>query len=173
MGCEIARQLLDLMGHSQLSAKQLLPEEEYYEGTSLLAAAAAAQRAVHTVRFSDPRMISEAVQRFRRVLNALIVPAWAALLLGTLFPVWGLVKPAGFLVLGVVSIFGILDLGRGLESQRETLELLKKTGCFEPDEIIKLRRLLQALRLEGLAKIYKVPYELITSGLTKRKNSRS
>lgn len=170
MGCEIARQVLDFMGHSQLSAQQLLLKEEDYEGTSLLATAAAARQAVAVARLSDPWMISGAVRQLRSVLNALILPGWVAVVVGLANPELVFLKAAGFFVFGGVFFFGILDFTRDLELQRETLELLKKTAYFEPDEIIKLRRLLGALRLEGLAQIFKVPYEFIAGWNAKRKS---
>jgi Zn-dependent membrane protease YugP len=181
-GCEIARQVLDLKGYSQRGVRrdtpgeeggrtgqELLLEETDYEGTSLLAAAAAARHAVILTKLSDPWMLSS-THRLRRFLDALILPAWVFLGLGSVSSDWEFLRTAGFSVLGGVIFTGIIDFARDVELKRETLELLKKTGCFEPDEISKLKRLLSALQLEGLAAIFKVPHEFIASRTAKRKS---
>lgn len=173
MGCEIARRVLDFMGHSQLSTKELLLDRKDYEGTSLLSAAASARQAVRSAKRSAPRVFSDALRQFRHVLNLLVLPAWAAFFLGMWNPAFGFAARAGFFVLGTVFFFGILDFARDVEWQRETLDLLKKTTCFEPDEIIKLRRLLEALQLEGLAQILKVPYEFIAGWPAKKRKNRN
>lgn len=174
-GCEIARQVLDLKGSSQVSvqpvkgkqggarAQEMLLEEAYYEGTSLLAAAVTVRQAVE----------GQAAPPFRLFLKILIVPSWAVVLLGFLIPALDFLSLLGQVILGIVFILGAFDYLKGFEARREMLELLKQTGCYEPDELVKLRRLLRALQFEGLAQIVKVPYELAAGGFAKRKNNPS
>ena len=55
----------------------------------------------------------------------------------------------------------------GLKDQKEAHELLRKSGYFEPDELVKLKHLLEAIRLEGLFEIFTVPFEGIASWIRK------
>ncbi len=173
MGCEIARQVLDLSGHSQAAVqslqpggqgmfqdvKKLLLTEKIYHGRSLFATAQSACQAVRMTRLPDAGGMAFRVRLF---LEALILPAWAAVFAGTAFPAAAFLKWPGELILGSVFFIGALDLGRDFEITREAYELLKKTDCFEKDELVKLKYLLEAAQWENAAKIFKVPFEIVS-----------
>lgn len=74
-------------------------------------------------------------------------------------------KFAGAALLGAIFLIGIFDFSRDLEINMQTHEFLKRTGCFEPDELVKLRYLLEALHYEGLAKIMTAPFRLAANRL--------
>ena len=176
MGCEIARQLLDLSGHSHVTVearrqeeegvrqdmKPFLLEEPVYHGKSLFAVAQAAHEAVAITRLPDPWMSSNSLSHARGLIETLIVPAWAAFFIGAFLPKYIFWKWLGQIFLGGAFIVGTFDFSSDLEINRETQELLKKTGCFDPDELVKLRYLLDGLRWEGVAKIVKTPLHFFT-----------
>ena len=180
MGCEIARQLLDLSGHSQAAvqalqpgeqgsfqnAKKLLLTDRVYHGRSLFETAQSACQAVRMVHLPDAGGMT---LRLRLFLEVLILPAWAMIFASYFFPAAVFLKWPGEWILGGVFFIGVLDFGRDLEMTREAHELLKKTDCFERDELVKLKYLLEALQWEGAAKIFKVPFEIGSRVFAKRR----
>lgn len=180
--CEMARQLLDKTGFPQIPVqsanaweafragidKQLFLEPSVYEGHSLYAVAQTAENAVSLSKASGAVISVNIMFRLRVLLRFLMIPAWLFFIFGLLHPQGDTLGMFGQGVLQLTLILGIFEFSRDWETSQEALELLKKIEIFEPDEFVKLRGLLSALKWRGLAEIFKVPYDQITDLFRKR-----
>ena len=169
-GCEVARYLLDMAGspeipvdfHSpgrqrEMPIKHLLLDKKIYEGSMLFAAAEAARQSVLLIRRG---MNADYQTRFWDFLGAPLPFAWIAFILSyTGRGLHFLRVFSGSVFLGIV-VLAVFDLPAQWELSRQAFELLKSAGQFEVDELIKLKKILQGLRLNRVASLFDFPLTL-------------
>ena len=168
-GCEAARALLDSHGMAQTvidfagraaqpregETKKLFLPRPLYDGTSLYAMARSGHEAV--LMIESPIVFLPLKDRWRLVAFF----SWA----GWICSLAGLYRPLA--VLGFLGSFffsvsflaAVLFVPHEWEIAERAYDLLKKTGCFEVDELMKIRNILRGIRLESLALILKAPFE--------------
>ncbi len=175
-GGEIARGILDTAGFAQVvvdsakggeagrpaELKKLLLPEEVYRGRSLMAAAWASHEITRALEPVSMMPLKKSWFLIKVVSSA----AWILLVLGILFSAHGMKVLSAFLF--VSAFLGALFLvPREWEAGERAFEALKKQGIFEVDELGKLKSILNGIRLEGLALLFKGPLSLIREKMGK------
>lgn len=181
-GCEIARQLLDQLGCSQMTVLPVAGWERYngtpmrevfleplvYEGKNLQAIAKTSRQTVLMAKTPESFLPLEWVLKIQKVLRFLIFPAWVIFILRLMFQVPGIFKP-GLWVLEFTLLVALLEWPREWEVSRMAYELLSRSGWFDADELVKLRYLLEAERFESMTEIFRVPREIFSSVFNRKR----
>ena len=99
-------------------------------------------------------------KHFSEIQNAVILGAWLALafsfLSSFLFPL----RAFALGVLTLVFIIAILGLPFEFEVSNQTFFLLKHSQQFQIDELVRLKKLLRIMRLEGISQLVRAPLRL-------------
>ena len=168
-GCEAARVLLDSNGMAQTvidfvqgssksqegEIKKLFLPRPLYEGTSLYAMARSGHEAV--LMIESPIVFLPLKERWR-LTGFFSWAGWICSLAG----LYGPFAALGFLgsfFFSVSFLAAVLFVPHEWEIAERAYDLLKKTGCFEVDELMKIKNILSGIRLESLALILKAPFE--------------
>jgi Zn-dependent membrane protease YugP len=174
-GYEVARYLLDQLGLSHFSIKPVTHwetlkknpvhyfpiEKSLSEKNSLLAFSRIAQDILFTSRASASISLSW-TRGFWTVWRFLIPLAWAGLIGCVFYPSWQGMRVIFLTVLGAALTVALIEISDVISANRQAYRLLKESGFFEIDELIRLRKILNALRFEGFTQIFKAPCDLIS-----------
>lgn len=176
-GAEIARHILDSKGYRHIPVEScfsqrdpksggdqpLYLKREVFDGRSLTAVALAAQAAVARTREGNVALsLPPAWRGYGLVLTqGAVVVGWVALLLGLLGWPDRALAWVGEMILMIFFGLAVFDVIWRWDLADEVMSLLKKSGHFEVDEIVYLKRILQALRFRTVAQIYAIPLNLL------------
>ncbi|MCM8774770.1 MAG: zinc metallopeptidase [Candidatus Omnitrophica bacterium] len=179
-GAEIARYILDAGGfkqtivdfpregsqESQSGIEQLYLEKSVYEGGRLLDIAHAARTAVLKTGIPEVNFFPSISlkRRLWKVHCFLILLSWLMVILGSLSSYLSGIRLAGFLIFLVTFIVAMIDLPAEWNISHQAMVHLRNSRHFEIDEIIRLKNLMNALRLDGLAQLFKVPLSFLKIG---------
>ncbi len=170
-GCEIARFVLDKAGLVQVPVTPIKPSEEYpsteglflgagiYEGRDFLSILEAARQAFLKSQLSNMTFWVRLKRRMAFVIRFTVLAGWVLLILGNVSPLLRFLVNLGLGCFTVVMALVIFDLPFELEVEEKTSRLLKHSGNFQPNEIVHLKKLSQALALWGLAVIIRSPFD--------------
>jgi Zn-dependent membrane protease YugP len=170
-GCEIARFVLDKAGLVQVAVTPIEPSEEYpsteglflepgiYEGRDFLSILHAARQAFLKCQLSNMTFWVRLKKRIAFVIRFTVLAGWIVLLLGNLSPALKFLVNLGLGCFTVVMGLVIFDLPFEMEVEEKTTRLLKHSGHFQPNEMIHLKKLSQAIALWGLAAIVRAPFD--------------
>lgn len=173
-GYEVARYLLDQLGLSHFSIKPVTHwetlkknpvhyfpiEKSLSEKNSLLAFSRIAQEILFTVRASASISLSW-TRGFWAASRVFIPLAWIGLAGSVFHPSWQGLRTVSLAVLGAAAAVALIEISDVISANRQAYRLLKESGFFEIDELIRLRKILSALRFEGFTQIFKAPCDLL------------
>lgn len=170
-GCEIARFVLDRAGLVQVSVTPVESSGEYpssteglflepkvYEGRDFFSILRAARQAYLKSQLSNMIFWSRLKKRMVFVLRVTTLAGWVLLISGNLFPALRFLVNLGLGCFTVVMALVVFDLPFELEVEEKTSRLLKHSGHFQPNEMVHLKKLSQAVALMGLAVIFRAPF---------------
>lgn len=179
-GCEVARFILDQAGLLQMAVTPIEPsgdspsmeglflEPKVYEGRDFLSLIQASRQAFLKCQLSNMTFWVRLKKRMSFVIRFTALAGWILLIAGYF------VSPLYFLVnlgLGcflVVMALVIFDLPFELEIEEKTSKLLKNSGHFQPNEMIHLKKLNQAIAFWGLASVVRAPFNRCLCMIGKR-----
>lgn len=169
-GCEIARFALDQAGLIHISvsplelsegyssAEGLFLEPKVYEGRDLLSVLRAVRLAFLQSQLSNVMFWIRFKKRIAFVEWFIVITGWVLLILGNLIPGFGFFINLGLGCFLVVMCLAIFDLPFELDVSEKTSALLKKSGHFQFNEFIALRKINQARAFWGLSVIVLAPF---------------
>jgi uncharacterized protein len=170
-GCEIARFVLDKAGLVQVSvtpvessgeypssSEGLFLEPQVYEGRDFFSILRAARQAYLKSQLSNMVFWVRLKKRMAFVLRFSVLAGWVLLIIGNLFPSLRFLINLGLGCFTVVMALVVFDLPLELEVEEKTSKLLKHSGHFQPNEMIHLKKLSQAIALMGLAVVLRAPF---------------
>lgn len=169
-GCEIARFVLDQAGLPQIGVTPLPPSEEYpsseglfvepwvYDGSDFLSILRAARQAFLKGQLSNMTFWVRLKRRVAFVVRFTVVSGWVLLLCGKFVPGLQFLIEIGLGCFVTVMLMMVFDLPIELEIKERTTALLQKSGYFQPNELMCLKKLNQAVALRGLAALIWVPW---------------
>ena len=170
-GCEIARFVLDKAGLVQVPVAPIEPSEEYlsaeglflepkvYEGHDFLSVLQAARQAFLKSQLSNMTFWVRLKKRMIFVIRFTVLAGWILLVFGNFFTALRCLVNLGLGCFTVAMALVIFDLSFELEVEEKTSKLLKHSGYFQPNEIVHLKKLGQAIALWGLAAIVRAPFD--------------
>ena len=179
-GCEIARFVLDQAGFIQVPVTPVEPSGEYpsteglfletkvYEGREFLAILQAARQAFLKSQLSNMTFWVRLKKRMAFVIRFTVLAGWILLVLGNFFPVLRFLVNLGLGCFTVIMVLVIFDLPFELEVEEKTSMLLKRSGHFQPNEMVHLKKLGQAIAFLGLAALVRAPFDKCLSLLGKK-----
>jgi len=179
-GCEIARFVLDKAGFVQVavtpiepsegnpSAEGLFLEPGIYEGRDFLSILQAVRQAFLKSQLSNMTFWVRLKRRMAFVIRFTVLAGWILLVLGNFSPTLRFLVNLGLGCFTVVMALVIFDLPFELEVEEKTSKLLKSSGNFQPNEMVHLKKLSQAIALLGLAAIVRAPFNKCLSLLGKK-----
>jgi len=170
-GCEIARFVLDKAGLVQVPVTPIEPSEEYpsaeglflepkiYEGRDFLVILQAVRQAYLKSQLSNMTFWVRLKKRMAFVIHFTVLAGWILLALGIFFPALRFLVNLGLGCFTVVMALAVFDLPFELEVEEKTSQLLKQSGHFQPNEMVHLKKLGQAMALSGIAVLVRAPFE--------------
>ena len=170
-GCEIARFVLDKAGLVQVPVTPVEPSGEYpsaeglflepgiYEGRDFLSILGAARQAFLKSQLSNMTFWVRLKKRMAFVVRFTVLAGWILLALGTFFPLLRFLVNLGLGCFTVVMTLVIFDLPFELEVEEKKSKLLKLSGYFQPNEMVHLKKLSQAIAFLGLTAIVQAPFD--------------
>ena len=170
-GCEIARFVLDQAGLVQVPVTPMEPSEEYpsteglflgpnlYEGRDFLSVLQAARQAFLKCQLSNMTFWIRLKKRMAFVIRFTVLAGWILLVLGNLSPALRFLVNLGLGCFTVVMALVIFDLPFEMEVEEKTSKLLKQSGHFQPNEMVHIKKLSQAIALWGLAALVRAPFD--------------
>jgi Zn-dependent membrane protease YugP len=93
------------------------------------------------------------------VIRLTALTGWIVLALGAFVPGLRFLVNLGLGCFTVVMALVIFDLPFELEVEEKTSALLKKSGHFQLNEMVHLKKLNQAIALWGLAAVVRAPFD--------------
>lgn len=169
-GCEIARFVLDKAGFFQVPVTPLGPSDEYpsseglflepkiYEGRDFLSVLLAARQAFLKSQLSNMTFWVRLKRRMAFVIRFMVFAGWILLVLGHFSLVLRFLVNLGLGCFTVVMALAIFDLPFEMEVEEKTSRLLSRSGHFQPNEMVHLKKLSLAVALGGLAAIVRGPF---------------
>lgn len=169
-GCEMARFVLDKAGFFQVPVTPLEPSKEYpsseglslefgiYEGRDFLSVLQAARQAFLKSQLSNMTFWVRLKERMAFVIRFTVLIGWILLALGYFLPLLKFLINLGLGCFTVVMVLVIFDLPFELEVEEKTSKLLQHSGHFQPNEMLHLKKLSQAIALWGPAAIVCAPF---------------
>lgn len=179
-GCELARFILDKAGLVQVPVTPIVPSEEYpsteglflepgiYEGRDFLSILQAARQAFLKSQLSNMIFWVRLKKRMAFVIRFMALAGWVLLVLGNFFPALRFLINLGLGCFSVIMALVIFDLPFELEVQEKMFKLLKHSGNFQPNEMVHLKKLSQAIALLGLTAIVRAPFNKCLCPLGKK-----
>lgn len=181
-GYEVARYLLDQLGFSHFSIKPVSHWESFKknpihyfplerslsENSTLWAFSRIAQEILFTARASASISLSW-TRGFWAASRILIPMAWMGLIGSVFYPSWQELRALSWAILGAAAAVAVIEISDVISINRQAYRLLKESGFFEIDELIRLRKILNALKFEGFTQIFKAPCDLISILVTGRR----
>jgi len=169
-GCEMARFVLDKAGLFQVPVTPIEPSGDYpsveglflepkvYEGRDFLSILQAARQAFLKSQLSNMTFWVRLKKRMTFVIRFTVLAGWILLVLGSFIPGLRFLVNLGLGSFTVVMALVIFDLPFELEVEEKASKLLKTSGHFQPNEMVHLKKLGQAIALMGLAAIVYAPF---------------
>ena len=175
-GCELARQILDRNHLNRISVtwdsepgsahrgprfNQLVLPEKIYYGTRLADLAGSLQGASHLVEESGSFVPASIRIRRAAPFRMGVCAAWFLVLMGMLLPGWKWIFHSGetlFVLAFLVVLVSWADEGEVTQRAFSSLALLEGLG---PDELVRMKRLLQAMRWTPFAELIQIPLSLL------------
>lgn len=172
-GCEAARAILDAHGFPQAvvdfvppagpakdgEVKKLYLPKKVFESTSLYAAARAGHEAV--LMIESPVAFLPLKERWK-MIRFFSWAAWTAMAAGFYRPMQAGRFLSSFFF-SFAFLAAIFFVPNEWEIAERAYELLKKTGFYEVDELLKIKNFLRGIRLESPALIFKAPFKWLLS----------
>lgn len=175
-GCEIARYALDVSGCPQITVgpaesgragafdfKQLRLPLSVYSGKTLLDIARAAWQAVLIARVPGTPLIEGIKKKFWGNSGWLIGAGWVLFAAGFLRPGWGWITHLGFWSVVFFFVLAFIDLPMDWDAGEKSVELLAGSHQFDVDEIVRLKKIIKALRFRKFGWIVKVPARMFSA----------
>ena len=168
-GCEVARFVLDQAGFLHVAVTPIEPAEEpssmeglflgprVYEGRDFLSVLRAARLAFLKSQLSNMTFWVRLKKRMTFVIRVTVLAGWILLALGCFVPGLRFLVNLGLGCFSVVMGMVIVDLPFEIEVEEKTLKLLKHSGHFQPNEMLHLKKLNQAIALAGVASLVRAP----------------
>ena len=98
-------------------------------------------------------------KRMAFVIRFTVLAGWILLVLGNLSPALRFLVNLGLGCFTVVMALVIFDLPFEMEVEEKTSKLLKQSGHFQPNEMVHIKKLSQAIALWGLAALVRAPFD--------------
>ena len=181
-GCEIARFVLDQAGLPQVGVTPLDPSAEYpsseglpvehgvYEGHDFLSILHAARLAFLKGQLSNVTFWVHLKQRVAFVARFTVFSGWTLFLLGSFVPGAQFLINMGLGCFVTVMLMAAWDLPSEQEIKEKTLGLLQRSGCFQLNELMYLKKLNQAIALWGLSTLIRAPFDQCRHLFQKKKD---
>ena len=169
-GCEIARFILDQAGLFQVAVTPVRPDNDFpsmeglflepkvYEGRDFLSVLQAARQAFLKCQLSNMTFWVRLKKRMAFVIRFTALTGWVLLILGCFIPALYFLVNLGLGCFLVVMALAIFDLPFELDVEEKTSRLLKNADHFQPNEMVHLKKLNQAIALWGLASVVRAPF---------------
>lgn len=179
-GCEVARFILDQAGLLQMAVTPIEPsgdspsmeglflEPKVYEGRDFLSLIQAARQAFLKCQLSNMTFWVRLKKRMSFVIRFTALAGWILLIAGCFVPPLYFLVNLGLGCFLVVMALVIFDLPFELEIEEKTSKLLKNSGHFQPNEMIHLKKLNQAIAFWGLASVVQAPFNRCLCMIGKR-----
>lgn len=179
-GCEIARFILDQAGLVQVPVTPVEPSGEYpsteglflepkiYEGRDFISILGAARQAFLKSQLSNMIFWVRLKKRMAFVIRFTVLAGWILWVMGYFVPGVRFLVNLGLGCFSVVMTLVIFDLPFELDVEEKTSKLLKHAGYFQPNEMVHLKKLGQAIALWGLAALVRAPFDKCLSLLGKK-----
>ncbi len=180
-GCELARQVLDrarlnrtavasargpMRGHLGFSLDGLrLPEKVYY-GTQLSDSAQALHETAHQLEASQSVIPRALCAPGGWILQAVVMASWFLVLAGFLGPAWRGAGLFGQVLFLIGFCIAVTSLPRERTVTRCALSNLAALEGFGPDEKIRMKKILKALRWSPLTEAFSAPWNWISKGVS-------
>ncbi len=173
-GCEIARFILDHAGLIQISINPLEKDSltggsaevnalemdrGTYEGKDFLSILEAARQAFLKIHLANVTFWAHIKKRSGFMIRMAVIAGWALIALGAVVPGAGFLATLGLGIFIGALVVGIFELPFELQMEEETSQLLKRSGYFQPNELIHLKKLNMAASFWGLACIIRAPFD--------------
>ena len=170
-GCEIARFVLDQAGLLQVGVTPLESSEEYpsseglfvepqvYEGHDFLSILHAARLAFLKGQLSNMTFWVHLKRRVAFVARFTVFTGWILFLLGSFVPGTQFLINVGLGCFVTVMLMVVFDLPSEQEIKEKTLGLLQRSGSFQLNELMYLKKLNQAIALWGLSTLIRAPFD--------------
>ena len=175
-GCELARQVLD---QSRLSQTAILPaqglwdihfgfdferlflSEKAYYGTQLGDLGISLHESAHLLRESKEVVPVDLRTHTVNFLRIAILASWSFIVAGRFFPAWTWMMPFGQFLFVILCIRAFALLGEEWEVTTLGLASLPLLEGLETNELVRVRKLLQAIRWSPLAELFAEPFSLL------------